>query len=66
MLILNYLMKASLCPKCKNKCEIVKGIEVGQIFKLGEVYSKEYGLKYADEINNLGIMFNMGSYGIRN
>ncbi len=53
----------SLCPKCKSKCEIVKGIEVGQIFKLGREYSVEYGLKYTDEVNNLNYV-QMGSYGI--
>ena len=49
------------CPKCKNKCEIVKGFEVGQIYKLGKVYSKLYNLKYADELN-FSEFVNMGSY----
>lgn len=54
---------ASLCPKCKSECEIVKGIEIGHIFKLGDNYSKEYSLKYLDEKNEINYV-HMGSYGI--
>ena len=42
----------SLCPKCKSKCEIINGIEVGQITKLSPEDSKPYNLKYTDEINH--------------
>lgn len=55
--------KNSLCPKCKNKCTIVKGIEVGQICKLGPRYSELYNLKYTDEINKKCDVY-MGSYQI--
>ena len=41
----------SLCPKCKNECEILDGIEVGQITKLGKKYSKDLDVSYTDEIN---------------
>lgn len=41
----------SLCPKCKNECEILDGIEVGQITKLGKKYSKDLKISYMDEIN---------------
>ena len=41
----------SLCPKCKNECEILDGIEVGQITKLGKKNSKELQISYMDEIN---------------
>ncbi len=41
----------SLCPVCKNKCDIVKGIEVGQLFKLGKTYSDIFNLTYTDELN---------------
>ncbi|MBR4177754.1 MAG: proline--tRNA ligase [Bacilli bacterium] len=51
----------SLCPKCKNKCKIIKGIEVGQIYKLGTNYSELYNLKYTDEVNNECRVY-MGSY----
>ena len=41
----------SVCPKCKNECEILDGIEVGQITKLGKKYSKDLKITYMDEIN---------------
>ena len=53
----------SVCPKCKGKCKILKGIEVGHIFKLGDNYSKYYELKYVDEKNESNYV-HMGSYGI--
>ena len=53
----------SLCPKCKNKCSIVKGIEVGQIYKLGINYSDLYKLVYTDEVNKTEYV-HMGSYQI--
>lgn len=55
--------KNSLCPKCRNKCEIVRGTEVGQIYKLGTNYSEIYDLKYTDEINS-ECPVHMGSYQI--
>ena len=55
--------KHSLCPKCKNKCEIVRGIEVGQINKLGDNYSSLYDLYYTDEVNK-ECKVHMGSYQI--
>ena len=55
--------KNSLCPKCKNKCNILKGIEVGQIYKLGTNYSDIYKLIYTDEVNNKEYV-HMGSYQI--
>ena len=53
----------SVCPKCKAKCNILKGIEVGHIFKLGDNYSEIYDLKYTDEKNEINYV-HMGSYGI--
>ena len=53
----------SLCPKCRSKCKILNGIEVGHIFKLGDNYSELYDLKYTDEKNELNFV-HMGSYGI--
>lgn len=53
----------SLCPRCKNKCSIKKGIEVGHIFKLEDNYSGNYNLKYVDEVNEMNYV-HMGSYGI--
>ena len=55
--------ETSLCPKCRSKCKIYKGSEVGHIFKLGDNYSEHYGLKYVDEKNETNYV-HMGSYGI--
>ncbi len=55
--------KYSLCPKCKNKCSIIKGVEVGQIRKIGNNNSKEYNLKYTDEVNKENFV-HIGSYQI--
>lgn len=53
----------SLCPKCKNNCKIIRGIEIAHIFKLGTNYSEFYDLKYVDEENKKNLV-HMGSYGI--
>lgn len=52
-----------LCPKCKNECEILDGIEVGQITKLGSDAAKQYKLSYTDEIN-VKEYVQIGSYSI--
>lgn len=53
----------SKCPRCKSECEIIRGIEVGHIFKLETNYSEIYNLRYLDEVNELNYV-HMGSYGI--
>lgn len=53
----------TLCPKCKSKCDFLKGIEVGHVFKLGTNYSEILKLKYTDEINQNNLV-HMCSYGI--
>ena len=53
----------SLCPKCKDECEILDGIEVGQITKIGNVLSESLNLEYTDEINKQELM-QMGTYVI--
>lgn len=52
------------CPKCQ-KCDLVfrRGIEVGNIFKLGIKYSVPLKLTYKDEKNQEHPVV-MGSYGI--
>ncbi len=52
-----------ICPQCGGKISFKKGIEVGNIFKLGTKYSKKLGLMYVDENNTLTPVV-MGSYGI--
>lgn len=53
----------SLCPKCKNECEILDGIEVGQITKYSKEKSKSFDLTYTDEINTQEYV-HIGSYKI--
>ena len=52
-----------LCPECSGKLLITKGIEVGNIFKLGTKYSAAMNATYTDE-NGKEKPFIMGCYGI--
>ena len=51
------------CPICKGKLEFSKGIEVGNLFKLGTKYSKAFNLEYVTK-DNKKLPVVMGSYGI--
>lgn len=51
------------CPLCGSQLKEAKGIEVGQIFKLGDKYSKVLGATYLDE-NGQKRPIIMGCYGI--
>lgn len=51
------------CPKCGGKLFFKKGIEVGNIFKLGTKYAEGLGLTYLDSENKSHPVI-MGSYGI--
>jgi prolyl-tRNA synthetase len=51
------------CPVCGAPLRIARGIEVGQIFKLGTKYSESMGAVYKDE-NQEDQLVVMGSYGI--
>ncbi len=55
--------KNSLCPVCKNKCNILKGIEVGQLFKMGTYFSELFDLNFTNELNNQEYV-QLGSYQI--
>ena len=57
------IKEGDLCPKCGKKLIFTKGIEVGNIFKLGTKYSEAIGLNYMDEQNQLKPVV-MGCYGI--
>ena len=52
-----------VCPKCGQKLDFRRGIEVGNTFKLGTKYSESMGLYYADLDNKLKPVV-MGCYGI--
>lgn len=51
------------CPRCQGKLATARGIEVGQVFKLGTKYSKALGAKFLDE-NGKEQAIVMGCYGI--
>ena len=51
------------CPKCGKPLHSARGIEVGQIFKLGTKYSKAMGATYMAE-DGSEKPFIMGCYGI--
>lgn len=52
------------CPECdSDKLVEKKGIEIGNIFKLGTKFSEVFGLKYADEVGGEKSVL-MGCYGI--
>lgn len=52
-----------LCPISGKPLTFVKGIEIGNTFKLGNKYSQALNLMYADQNNKLTPV-EMGSYGI--
>ncbi|MEF3280147.1 MAG: proline--tRNA ligase [Elusimicrobiota bacterium] len=55
--------EGDMCPKCGEKLRFAKGIEVGQIFKLGTKYSSKLECYYLDE-NQQKKTMEMGCYGI--
>lgn len=52
-----------VCPVCGGKIHFKKGIEVGQVFKLGTKYSEKLGATYLDN-NGKSHPMVMGCYGI--
>lgn len=57
------LAAGSACPVCTQPLQVVKAIEVGNIFKLGSKYSQAMGLTFADEAGKKQDIF-MGCYGL--
>jgi len=51
------------CPRCGGKLRIVRGIEVGHVFKLGMKYSKAMKATFLDRDGKEKYMI-MGCYGI--
>lgn len=52
-----------VCPHCGGKIVLTKGIEVGQVFKLGTKYSEKLDATFIDNNGKSRPMF-MGCYGI--
>lgn len=57
------IAEGDLCPKCGGKLEFKRGIEVGNIFQLGQKYSKSMKATFLDE-NGKDEYFWMGCYGV--
>lgn len=55
--------RGDFCPECGKPLFVTKGIEVGNIFKLGTKYSKPMNAVYLDE-NGKTHPYIMGCYGI--
>ncbi|MDR2488911.1 MAG: proline--tRNA ligase [Desulfovibrio sp.] len=51
------------CPRCGGSLEILRGIEVGHVFKLGQRYSQSMNAVFLDE-NDKEQCIVMGCYGI--
>ena len=60
---LRNVKEGDVCPECGGKLYFKKGIECGNLFKLGTKYSEAFDLKYLDSENNLKPV-HMSSYGI--
>lgn len=52
-----------VCPHCGGKIVLTKGIEVGQVFKLGTKYSEKLDATFLDN-NGKSRPMSMGCYGI--
>ncbi|MFI3324548.1 MAG: proline--tRNA ligase [Clostridia bacterium] len=57
-------VEGGICPKCgKKSLKISRGIEVGNIFQLGQKYTKTMGMTYTDQNGKSAVPI-MGCYGI--
>ena len=57
------VIEGDICPKCGGSLYFKKGIEIGNLFKLGTKYAEKLGLTYLDE-NNKEQVVTMGCYGL--
>lgn len=60
---LRMLEEEEKCPHCSGVIKTARGIEAGQIFKLGKKYSEALGATVLDE-NGKSVVLEMGCYGI--
>ena len=52
-----------LCPKCRHRLEIARGIEMGHVFALGRKYAETFGLQVLGP-DGKPVTVTMGSYGV--
>jgi len=57
------VVEGDCCPNCDGKLYFKKGIEIGNLFKLGTKYAEQLDFTYLDENNEIKVPI-MGSYGI--
>ncbi|MFN3411275.1 MAG: proline--tRNA ligase [Exilispira sp.] len=57
------VLEGDLCPDCNSKLKVTRGIEIGNIFQLGDKYTRAYDVKVLDE-NGKAFYPVMGCYGI--
>jgi len=57
------VIEGDTCPKCGGSLYFKKGIEIGNLFKLGTKYAEALNLTYLDEFNKEQVV-TMGCYGI--
>lgn len=55
--------EGDLCPHCEGDFQFARGIEVGQVFKLGTKYSEALNARFLDE-QGKSLPMVMGCYGI--
>ncbi len=61
---LGTVQKGDPCPRCQNaRLDIMRGIEVGHIFKLGTKYAEPLGAKFLDQEGHERTI-TMGTYGL--
>ncbi|XVG95636.1 proline--tRNA ligase [Eubacteriales bacterium KG127] len=60
---LKTLREGDSCPECGQPVKVARGIEVGQVFKLGTKYSRAMGAYYKNENQKEQTIY-MGCYGI--
>ena len=60
---LRFITPSDRCPECGGEIQFSRGIEVGQVFKLGTKYSKAMHATYLDAQGKEKLMV-MGCYGI--
>ena len=60
---LRIVREGDVCPRCGKELRIVRGIEVGHVFKLGVKYSKAMNATFLDKDGKEKYMI-MGCYGI--
>jgi prolyl-tRNA synthetase len=56
-------VEGDACPNCGEKLRLTRGVEIGNIFKLGTRYTDALGCNFTDEKGEIHPVI-MGSYGI--